>query len=238
MEPMFSIEHLNFSFSDRDLYHDLNAVLEPGTITALLGANGVGKTTLIKLLMGQLTPTSGEIKRAANLKLGYVPQFRNLDVDYPLAIRAFVQLSQLTHKRIWHTQAEKQALDQALADTVLTEKQHQLIGMASGGEKQRAYLAQALVNQPNFLILDEATASLDVNAKNELMSLVRGLNVKHGMTVLMVTHDLELAKQYSNQYLLLTKDGYDMQSIDHLDLHTIPKELIGGTQAEVQDAEL
>lgn len=77
------------------------------------------------------------------------------------------------------------------------------LGMTSGGEKQRAYLAQALVNQPDLLILDEPTASLDVAVKHELIGLVRQLNQTNGLTVLFVTHDLPLAKEFTDQYLLL-----------------------------------
>ena len=97
--------------------------------------------------------------------------------------------------------------------------------MASGGEKQKAYLAQALLDEPNFLILDESTASLDVNTKHELMDLVQELNQTQKLTVLFVTHDLSLAKQYTNQYLLLTGDSYEMKPTAEMNLASMPEEL-------------
>ncbi len=81
------------------------------------------------------------------------------------------------------------------------------MGEASGGQKQRAYLAQALLDKPDFIILDEATASLDPVAKEELMSLIKHLNEKHAMTVLFTTHDIPLAKKYMKDYLLFKDKG-------------------------------
>lgn len=228
---LISINHLRFGFHDRPLYSDLNFTLAQGSLTSLIGANGVGKTTLVRLIMGELQPVGGTITRMPGLRLGYVPQFRNIDSEYPLTIRSFVQLNQ--HGLWpWHTRAEKQALDAVLKQTELTERQHQLIGQASGGEKQKAYLAQALLTAPNFLILDEATASLDVNTKTELMSLVRQLNRNSGLTVLFITHDLQLAREYTDQYLLLTPDDYELKPTSVMDMAKMPPELQPAEEAQ------
>ncbi|WP_225049255.1 metal ABC transporter ATP-binding protein [Lacticaseibacillus kribbianus] len=232
MTPLITVSHMSFGFRDRTLYDDLSFELARGSMTSLIGANGVGKTTLIRLLMGQLAPTAGTIARASDLSLGYVPQFRNIDPEYPLTIRQFVQLNQRKRRLPWHTKAEKAALDAVIAQCDLSERQHQRLGAASGGEKQKAYLAQALLTQPNFLILDEATASLDVNTKTELMSLVRRLNRELGLTVLFVTHDLELAREFTGQYLLLTATGHELAPTATMDLAKMPRELT--PVAEVQ----
>ncbi|MFD1440129.1 metal ABC transporter ATP-binding protein [Lacticaseibacillus hegangensis] len=224
-EPILTVEHLTFGFRGRQLYHDLSFSLAAGSVTSLIGANGVGKTTLTKLIMGQLTPTAGRIIKAPQLRLGYVPQFRNIDPEYPLSLRSFVALNQMGRRLPWHSKQEKAAVTAVLKETGLLERQHQSLGMASGGEKQKAYLAQALLTRPNFLILDEATASLDVNTKTELMTLVNQLNQKHGLTVLFVTHDLDLAKSFTQQYLLLTQTGYELRSTDEMNEAAMPKEL-------------
>lgn len=222
---IITVDHLDFGFRDRHLYSNLSFSLARGSMTSLIGANGIGKTTLVRLLMGQLRPTSGTIIKAPDLKLGYVPQFRNIDAEFPLTIRSFIQLNQLDHFFPWHTHAEKQALNDVLAQTHLTDKQQYRLGQASGGEKQKAYLAQALLEQPNFLVLDEATASLDVNTKNELMTLVRELNRKLDLTVLFITHDLALAKEYTDQYLLLTADHYELKPTSEMNEADMPPEL-------------
>ncbi|WP_125706435.1 metal ABC transporter ATP-binding protein [Lacticaseibacillus daqingensis] len=223
--PLLTVDHLTFGFHDRQLYSDLSFNLARGSMTSLIGANGVGKTTLIRLLMGQLTPQSGHITHAPDMRLGYVPQFRNIDPEYPLSLRSFIQLNQRGHWFPWHTQAEKQQLDAVIRKTALTARQGQLLGKASGGEKQKAYLAQALLTEPNFLILDEATASLDVNTKTELMTLVRQLSQQFGLTVLFVTHDLELAREYTDQYLLLTATGHELRSTQLMEPANMPAEL-------------
>ncbi|MCI1987368.1 MAG: ATP-binding cassette domain-containing protein [Lactobacillus sp.] len=225
MTDLLSVDHLSFGFHDRQLYSDLSFTLKQGSMTSLIGANGVGKTTLIRLLMGQLRPQAGQINFMPGMRLGYVPQFRNIDPEYPLSIRSFVQLNQLQHGFPWHTAKEKRQLDAVLAQTHLAARQHQLLGRASGGEKQKAYLAQALLTSPNFLILDEATASLDVNTKTELMSLVQELNAALDLTVLFVTHDLQLAKDYTQQYLLLTPNGHELRQTAEMDESQMPKEL-------------
>lgn len=226
-EPILTVDHLRFGFRDQQLYQDLSFHLDVGSMTSLVGPNGVGKTTLIRLLMGQLKPQAGTIRfrKQPSVRLGYVPQFRNVDAEYPLSIRSFIQLRQLDHLFFWHTAKEKAALARVIEATHLTQIANTRLGMASGGEKQKAYLAQALLDEPNFLILDESTASLDVNTKHELMDLVQELNQTQKLTVLFVTHDLSLAKQYTNQYLLLTEDSYEMKSTAEMNLASMPEEL-------------
>ncbi len=237
MTPILSVDHLQFGFHDRKLFENVNFELAPGSMTSVIGPNGVGKTTLIRLLMGQLQPTSGQIQwqDSPEVRVGYVPQFRNLDDEYPLSIRSFVQLSQLGSLLPWHRAAEKQKLDDVLAATHLTHLQDRQLGMASGGEKQKAYLAQALIDDPNFLILDESTASLDVNIKVELMDLVRELNQKMNLTVLFVTHDLQLAKVYTNQFLLLDNGVGFLQPIANMEPNQMPEELRGVVETPEED---
>lgn len=236
-EPILAVDHLQFGFHDRQLFQNVNFELQPGSMTSVIGPNGVGKTTLIRLLMNQLQPTAGSInwRQDPAVQVGYVPQFRNLDDEYPLSIRSFVQLSQLGSIAPWHKAAEKKKLDAVLAATHLTHLQHRQLGMASGGEKQKAYLAQALIDDPNFLILDESTASLDVNIKVELMDLVKELNQTMNLTVFFVTHDLQLAKRYTDQFLLLDNKVGFLQPIANMEPNQMPEELRGVVETPEED---
>lgn len=199
MSDILEVTNLAMRFDKNTIFNDLNFKLEKGSLTALLGPNGTGKTTLINILMGMLTPSAGEFKFADDVRLGYVPQFRNIDAEYPLSIEAFVGLN----APIIKSSTVKKAIKKQLEETNLYQIKNTRMGEASGGQKQRAYLAQALLDNPNMIILDEATASLDPMAKDELMKLIKHLNAKHKITVLFVTHDVSLAHKYMQNYLYL-----------------------------------
>lgn len=202
MSKALQVVDLSMKFDDQEIFKKLNFSLETGSMTALLGPNGAGKTTLVRTLMGMLSPSHGYFELADNVKVGYVPQFRNIDLEYPLSIKSFIELN----TPFWKSQKVKDQVNHILQETHLKGLADIRMGEASGGQKQRAYLAQALLDQPNFIILDEATASLDPKAKEELMSLIAHLNHEHKMTVLFVTHDIPLAKRYMKDYLYLS-DG-------------------------------
>lgn len=199
MSNILEVNNLSMSFDKKMVFSDINFKLKRGSMTALLGPNGTGKTTLINILMQLHTPTKGSFRFAQDTKLGYVPQFRNIDAEYPLSIAAFVGLN----APLFKTGKTKQAINKQLVEANLADIKNVRMGEASGGQKQRAYLAQALLDNPNMIILDEATASLDPTAKDELMSLIKHLNQKHAITVLFVTHDVPLARKYMENYLYL-----------------------------------
>ena len=199
MTDVLKVKDLTMKFDSKVIFQNLNFELKKGSMTALLGPNGTGKTTLINILMKLLIPTSGTFEFAKGVKLGYVPQFRNIEADYPLSIRAFVSLNTPLIK----TKKIKERVTSEFKETHLLSIQNTRMGEASGGQKQRAYLAQALLDKPNMIILDEATASLDPSAKEELMQLIKHLNEEHDITVLFVTHDVPLARKYMNNYLYL-----------------------------------
>lgn len=213
--------NIGMQFGDRWLYKNVDFKLENGHVLALIGDNGVGKTTLLRALLGQLPLSAGqfdwqtsEVARA----ISYVPQYRPDMQAFPLRISDFVALSFDHGMRPWLTATEKEKLSHVLADTHLTNLAKSRIDTASGGERQRAYLAQALVQNPNVLILDEATANLDNVAKFELMDVIRDYQTHHDITVIMVSHDLEIIQRYADDYLLLTPQGSEFGEIAKLDI--------------------
>lgn len=206
---------MTLAYGEQNIIEKLSFTVENGDFLIVVGDNGVGKTTLVRALLGQLKPKHGQIKMAENLKIGYVPQFRNLDEEYPLSIRDFVALNAGKSLRPWLSRVERQRLDHILKLTDLTRIQDHSLGQASGGEKQRAYLAQALLGQPRLLILDESTASLDNEMKYELLDLVTELR-KKGLSVLFITHDWELARHYGTRYLQMKPGSYTTGPISEL----------------------
>ncbi|UQS81964.1 ATP-binding cassette domain-containing protein [Bombilactobacillus folatiphilus] len=198
---------LSMKFEQKIIFQKLSFAIRQGDFFCILGPNGSGKTTLLRIILQQLTPTSGTLKSVVSLRqMGYVPQFRNLDADYPLSAKAFVALKLSHSLRPWLNRQEKDRVQQALAKTHLTAKQNLRLGQMSGGEKQHSYLAQAIVDQPQLLILDEPTASLDEQAKFEVMDVVQELN-QQGTTVIFITHDPELLQRYGNSQRLILPGG-------------------------------
>ncbi|KRM11319.1 metal ABC transporter ATP-binding protein [Paucilactobacillus suebicus] len=202
----------------------MNFNLQPGGFLVIVGENGVGKTTLVRALLGQLRPKSGSIEfngPKKNVKIGYVPQFRNLDEEYPLSIRDFVGLSLMNRRVPWLGRSEVLRLNDIMNQTNLEKIADRPVGLASGGEKQRAYLAQALINKPELLILDESTASLDNEMKYELLDLVAKFQHSDQLSVIFITHDLPLAQKYADRFLYMEHFKYKTGPIADLPVEQV-----------------
>lgn len=198
---MIKAKNLTKRFGKQLVFKNLNFQINDGEFISLIGPNGSGKTTLVKILMGLEPKTSGELLLDKKQIIGYVPQFRNIDLDYPLDIEQFIRLNLKFTFSPQRRKEDNATIQTIMEKTHLTSLRHRPLGLASGGEKQKAYLAQALLNDPQVLILDESTASLDVEVKMQLMDLVQELNQKYNLTVIFITHDYELTKKYTDRAL-------------------------------------
>ncbi|MGQ2375189.1 metal ABC transporter ATP-binding protein [Companilactobacillus zhachilii] len=216
---MIEAKNLSKSFGKQLVFKDLNFAINDGDFVSLIGPNGSGKTTLVKIMMGLEKKTSGELK-IDKQTIGYVPQFRNIDIDYPLNIEQFVRLNLKFTFSPAKRRQDNETIKQILEKTKLTTLKDRPLGLASGGEKQKAYLAQALLNDPKILILDESTASLDVEVKMQLMDLVEELNHKYNLTVIFITHDYELTKKYTSRALF-----FKHQTIEEVNVADVSEDM-------------
>ncbi|MBI2742681.1 MAG: ABC transporter ATP-binding protein [Chlamydiales bacterium] len=191
------IEDLSFSYEKRPILSGVNLSVLNGEFVAIFGPNGGGKTTFLKLVMGFLEPDAGEIRifgtspKRARGSISYVPQAAQFDRQFPLSVLDLVLMGCLSKQTAWGAlpkESKEKAL-QALDKVGLLDKQHQAFGTLSGGQAQRTLIARALVSDPDLLILDEPTASVDPEAEGRIHSLL--LDLKKSMTILMVTHDLQ-----------------------------------------------
>ena len=198
---MIEAKDLTKRFGKQLVFENLKFKINDGDFISLIGPNGSGKTTLVKIMMGMEKKSSGELIIDKAHTIGYVPQFRNIDLDYPLSIEQFVRLNLKFTLSPSKRREDNEQIKTILMKTKLTELKDRPLGLASGGEKQKAYLAQSLLNNPQVLILDESTASLDVEVKMQLMDLVQELNEKYKLTVIFITHDYELTKKYTSRAL-------------------------------------
>lgn len=210
-----SVEDLNVAYGSHQVISDLSFTINEGDFMVVIGENGVGKTTLVRALLGLLKPRSGEIDIPASTKIGYVPQFRNIDEEYPLSIRDFVSLNSGKGIIPWLSRKERARVERMIRMTDLTAIADRPLGLASGGEKQRAYLAQALLQSPQLLILDESTASLDNEMKYELLDLVTRFQ-QNNLSVMFITHDWDLARHFGTRFLQMKPNGYDEGPINEL----------------------
>jgi zinc/manganese transport system ATP-binding protein len=195
------LRHAAVELGGRLIWRDAEIAVAPGEFVAVLGPNGAGKSTLLHLLLGLLRPSDGSVQvfgrtpLRGNPAIGYVPQRRTLDPDLPVRGRDLVTLG-LDGLR-WgfplpgaQRRQQHALVDEALAAVEATGYADRAVGQLSGGEQQRLLLAQALVGRPRLLLLDEPLASLDLRSQLAIAELVERLARAQGITVLMVTHDV------------------------------------------------
>lgn len=195
---IFRMSGLSVAYGKREVLRNVNLEVKNGEFWFFLGPNGVGKTTLLKVLLGMLEPQEGQIlfhPEFVNRSLiGFVPQRCDLNPTLPTTVSEFVLLGLAGIRTNKTEKAER--LCWALEKMKLEEMQGKSYWSLSGGQRQRALVARALIRRPKFLIADEPTKDLDLTAAHALMESLTDLNQKENLTVLFVTHDLTLAARY------------------------------------------
>jgi zinc transport system ATP-binding protein len=200
-DPIIEISSVDFAYGQRLVLKHVIMSVAPGTTVGIIGPNGGGKTTLIKLLLGLLRPTRGEINvagmpAAAAVRqgdiIGYLPQNPSAPAGFPLSVRQFVLLG-LTGKIGFLAKESPDDLrhvDWLLEKLGITELAEASIGSLSGGELQRAYIARALAARPHLLLLDEPTTGIDRVGQNQFIDFLADLKRSLKLTVILVSHDL------------------------------------------------
>lgn len=182
------IEDLSFSYTDLSVLKHVNLCIESGEFIGIMGPNGGGKTTLLKLIMGFLEPTRGEV--FVNGKVGYVPQVQKTDRDFPISVHELILLGVLSKTRAFgiYPQSVKDQANLLMDRLNLTKYKNVMFGRLSGGLAQRALLARALISDPDILLLDEPTANIDPISTKVIFEIIEELRDKK--TILLITHDL------------------------------------------------
>lgn len=198
MEPIVTFDHVDFAYQDTPVLQHVSFSIRQGEFIGIIGPNGGGKTTLLKLLLGFLKPSRGKIRvfgaspQASQQRIAYVPQGLRFDRQFPISVQELVLTGRLSHLPWYGIYSAKdlKAVDAALEKVGLQEMRHQAFGNLSGGQAQRALIARALVSEPDLLLLDEPTASVDTQAEAVIYEILKGLGGK--ITMMMVTHDLKV----------------------------------------------
>ena len=199
---IIEVENVSFSYGQTVVLEDISLVVHPGDYLALIGPNGAGKTTLLKLMLGLLVPTRGKIKlfgrdisgsKRLN-QISYVPQQGDgSDINFPISVYEVVATGRYSRVGIGRSlkPSDEELIKKALEQTGMWNQKDKLIGELSGGQKQRVYIARALSSEPEIIFLDEPTRGLDREAEADLYKLMRQLTREKGLTLVLVSHDVE-----------------------------------------------
>lgn len=215
-DPVFQASGLGYRYpgTARRALDGVDLVVPAGSVSAILGPNGSGKSTLLRLLLGAVRPDAGRVtfrgrpveawrRRELARRIGVVPQGE--EAVFPLTVRELVAMGRYPHLGGWRREreADRRAVEEAMRRCDVLDLADRPLATLSGGERQRARIARALAQQPEVLVLDEPTASLDVRHEMAVFELLAALAAEDGVTVVLVTHALNLAARYADRLLLL-----------------------------------
>lgn len=200
--PIIDIVDLSFAYNGQRVLDQVNLTVEAGDFIAMIGPNGGGKTTLLKLMLGLLKPGQGEIRimgrqpSRVSHQIGYVPQDVNINRRFPITALDVVLMGKLAPGRRWAKNGEQNRRDamKALERIDMAGFADRRIGELSGGQRQRVFIARALVTHPRLLLLDEPTASIDSRGQIEFYQLLKRLNDE--ISIVVVSHDLLVISTY------------------------------------------
>lgn len=206
------VNNISVKMGKDEILKDVNIHIHCGQLTVIIGKNGAGKSTLLKAILGEVKHT-GNIEffdmhenKYKNLKIGYVPQQINVEKHMPTTVYDFIA-GIISNKPIWLKKDKK--VEEKIKEYLKTFRVDNLInksiGDLSGGELQRVLLAIATIDEPNLLILDEPVSGIDRNGIKDFFNLVNELKEQHDMSIILVSHDLDLVKKYADKVILLDK---------------------------------
>lgn len=199
--PIFEVKNLNFNVGDLRILSNISLDILKGEYIGIIGPNGGGKTTLIRILLGLEKPTSGDIKiygkRLKDFnrwdKIGFVPQRASLvDSNFPATVQEIVNMGRTSKIGLFSRMSEydEQAVKDAMIKMDVLNLKDKMIGTLSGGQRQRVMCARALASKPEILILDEPNTGVDVVSQNRFYALLRALNKEENITIVFITHDI------------------------------------------------
>lgn len=199
---MITINNLYFSYTNALPYilNDINLTIKDGEYISVLGENGCGKSTFIKLILGFLYPTKGTIVNTSH-NIGYVAQKSDfLNSQFPITVNEMLNC----YRKLLKIK-DKDLVNKSLDMVNMLEYKNSLVGTLSGGQCQKIFIARALMGKPDLLILDEPSTGIDINSQKEIYGLIKNLNRENGITVISIEHNLKAAITNSTLIYHLSK---------------------------------
>lgn len=213
---ILELNHISFSYGYQKVLEDVSLTLDQGEFLGIVGPNGSGKSTLMKIALGLIRPQRGEVRLFGSplsqfkerSRLGYVSQKANsFNLGFPATVREVVA-SGLAGKLGWLrglTRKDWRKVDEVIEQVQLQEFAKRNIGKLSGGQQQRAFIARALVGEPDILILDEPTVGIDAKSTDQFYKMLKHLHQMQGLSLIMVTHDIGVVTTYVDRVACLNK---------------------------------
>lgn len=204
------ITGVDFAYGTELVLEKVNLTISAKEFVYVVGPNGGGKTTLLKLILGLLKPTAGTIEvwgmspEKARPRVGYTPQHIIFDPQFPVTVKDIVLMGRLNGKnRSFYNAGDREAAYHAMEQMEIQDLARKRFSQLSGGQKQRALIARSLVSKPEILLLDEPTANVDMHTEDRLMSIINDLNREH--TILLVSHDLNFVAEKVKQVVCVDR---------------------------------
>jgi len=200
---IIEVEHVSFAYDNHEVLRDISFNIHLGDYLGVVGPNGGGKTTLIKIILGLLPNYTGSVKLFGqdsktfrnHSKIGYVPQkVTNFDVNFPATVEEIVAMGRYGRIGLFKfpTPNDKKIVTTVIEKVGMSEFKNSLIGNLSGGQQQRVFIARALASEPEVIILDEPTVGIDAETQRKFYALLKELNAQMDLTLIFVSHDLDV----------------------------------------------
>ncbi|MBG9816380.1 heme ABC transporter ATP-binding protein [Bacillus safensis] len=224
---MIQVKEIRGGYGEKEIIRGISLEVKQGEFLGILGPNGSGKTTLLKMMAGILAPKSGEVRLGGQLVQSYQPKTlaqkmavlpQKTDQAFSFTVEETVQFGRYPYQKGWLqsvTQEDVQVVSKVMEQTGVAQFKNQPIHELSGGEQQRVYLAQALAQEPEYLLLDEPTSFLDLAYQKDLLDLIKEETTSSRLTVIGVFHDVNIASLYCDRLLLLHEGKTDKLGLPH-----------------------
>ncbi len=224
-KKIIELKNVSFSYDNKtNVLDDICLNIFENDFLAIIGPNGGGKTTLVKLILNILKPRSGEvILKESNNFLGYVPQNTNLNLDFPIRVLEVVLMAHNFKRRKFfsYDKSDIACARKSLEQVGMLEYENYKIGSLSGGQRQRVFIARALCCTPKILFLDEPTASIDVEGQRVIYKLLNNLNIN--MAIVVISHDISLLLNYAKNVVHVNRQIV-CHKIDKINQHSLSRE--------------